>query len=150
MTAAPDAHVVDLAPPLDRNGNFKVSPKTNWRAVQGIAVKADTPRGNVTAFQMNSQDSKLFSGNGRPFTRDVWVYVPAGYKPGTALPLMVDHDGGASGSRSVVAGADGSFARLSVVETRGLSDSAARSGTSTERIATSPIASHATIDAESR
>lgn len=25
--------------------------------------------------------------------RNVWVYVPAGYVPGTELPLMVDHDG---------------------------------------------------------
>lgn len=24
---------------------------------------------------------------------EMWVYVPAGYVPGTVLPLMVDHDG---------------------------------------------------------
>jgi len=27
-----------------------------------------------------------------PYDRNVWVYVPAGTKPGTELPLMVDHD----------------------------------------------------------
>jgi hypothetical protein len=28
-----------------------------------------------------------------PYIRNVWVYVPAGYVPGTILPLMIDHDG---------------------------------------------------------
>jgi len=44
-------------------------------------------------FTMRSEDTQMFPGVLGPYVRNVWVYVPAGYVPGTALPLMVDHDG---------------------------------------------------------
>src|SRR5205823_763405 len=33
------AETVELAPPLDKTGNFKQAPKTSWRDVPGIEVK---------------------------------------------------------------------------------------------------------------
>jgi len=94
-----DAQAVDLMPPLDKNGNFKVSPKTAWRDVASIQVTADTPRGTVTPFQLSGDAAIAVTNAGgrggagsRP--RNCWVYVPAGYKDGAELPFMVDHDGG--------------------------------------------------------
>jgi len=84
------AETVELAPPLDKTGNFKHAPKTSWREVPGIVVKEGTPRGTVIMFRVPGADSKLFPGN---YQRNVWVYVPAGYQEGTELPFMVDHDG---------------------------------------------------------
>jgi hypothetical protein len=37
------AETVELAPPLERSGNFKHAPKTSWRDVPGIVVKEGTP-----------------------------------------------------------------------------------------------------------
>jgi len=87
------AEVVELIPPLDKMGNFKVAPKTTWQDVPGIVVNEGTPRGTITMFQVPGADSKLFPGN---YQRNVWVYVPAGYKEGTELPFMLDHDGSAT------------------------------------------------------
>jgi len=87
------AETVDLVPPLDKMGNFKHAPKTTWRDVSGIVVKEGTPRGTVITFRVPGADSKLFPGN---YQRNVWVYVPAGYKEGMELPFMLDHDGSAT------------------------------------------------------
>jgi iron(III)-enterobactin esterase len=87
------AETVEVAPPLDKTGNFKIAPKTSWRDVPGIVVKEGTPRGTVTMFRVPGADSKLFPGN---YQRNVWVYVPAGYKEGMELPFMLDHDGSAT------------------------------------------------------
>ena len=94
VVAPSDAVEVDSAPPLDKDGNFKVSPKTTWADVPPIAVKEGTPRGKLTMFSVKSQDTQMYPGVNGPYERKVWVYVPAGYTPGTELPLMVDHDGG--------------------------------------------------------
>ncbi|MDB6055074.1 MAG: putative esterase [Verrucomicrobiales bacterium] len=87
------AETVELVPPLGKPGNFKHAPKTTWKDVPGITVKEGTPRGTVTMFRVPGADSKLFPGN---YQRNVWVYVPAGYKEGTELPFMLDHDGSAN------------------------------------------------------
>ena len=88
-----NAETVELTPPLDKMGNFKVAPKTSWTNVSGIVVKEGTPRGTVTMFRVPGADSKLYPGD---YQRNVWVYVPAGYQEGTELPFMVDHDGSAT------------------------------------------------------
>ena len=51
------------------------------------------PKGTVTMFTMKSEDTQMYPGVRGAYERNVWVYVPAGYTPGTELPLMVDHDG---------------------------------------------------------
>ena len=81
---------MDKVPPLDKNGNFKVSTKGAWADVPVLTVPKDVARGKVTKFTVKADDSKFYPGS---YSRNVWVYVPAGYKEGTELPLMVVHDG---------------------------------------------------------
>ena len=50
----PDAASVELAPPLDKPGNFKIAPKTRWADVPPVAVKEGTPRGTVSTFAVKS------------------------------------------------------------------------------------------------
>jgi enterochelin esterase family protein len=83
-------------------------------------VRAGVPVGQVHAFTMQSRDSIIYPGIRRleneitkrrdafgnriaaaeheqseaaPYTRTVWVYVPAQYVPGTAAPFIVVQDG---------------------------------------------------------
>jgi enterochelin esterase-like enzyme len=93
VTPLPDAEAVDKVPPLDKNGNFKVSTTGAWADVPVLTVPEGVARGKVTKFTMKSEDSKFYPGIRGPYTRNVWVYVPAGYQAGTELPLMVNHDG---------------------------------------------------------
>jgi enterochelin esterase family protein len=88
-----DAVVVEIAPPLDKTGNFVVSPRTTWADVPAYQAREGVPRGRLVQFQVPSTASEMYPGIAGPYTRDVWVYVPAGYVEGTVLPLMVDHDG---------------------------------------------------------
>lgn len=88
-----DAVAVEKYPPLDAMGNFKIAPGTTWADVPAMTTPDDVPKGTVTMFTMKSEDTQMFPGVRGPYERNVWVYVPAGYVPGTELPLMVDHDG---------------------------------------------------------
>lgn len=90
VTAPADAETVDKVPPLDKNGNFKVSTKGPWSDVPAPTGPKDAARGEVTKFAVKGNDSKFYPGS---YSRNVWVYVPAGYTEGTELPLMVVHDG---------------------------------------------------------
>ena len=71
-----------------------------------LTAAADTPRGAVHVFTMDSADSKSYPGIANdhpgvaPYQRRVAVYTPAQYVPGTALPFLVVQDG--LGYRSVV------------------------------------------------
>ena len=89
----PEAATVDVAPPLDKDGDFKIAPKTRWADVPPITVKEGAPRGTISTFSVKSEDTKMFPGVNGPYVRNIWVYVPAGYVQGRELPLMVDHDG---------------------------------------------------------
>jgi enterochelin esterase-like enzyme len=93
VTPLPDAEAVDKVPPLDKNGNFKVATAGAWADVPALTVPAGVPRGKVTKFTMKSEDSKFYPGLRGPYSRNVWVYVPAAYQAGPELPLMVVHDG---------------------------------------------------------
>ncbi|MEO8482698.1 MAG: alpha/beta hydrolase-fold protein [Acidobacteriota bacterium] len=93
VTAPADAVAVPQYPPLDKTGDFKIAPATTWADVPAMTTKPGITQGTVTMFTMNSEDTQMFPGVRGAYTRNVWVYVPAGYVPGTELPLMVDHDG---------------------------------------------------------
>jgi len=93
VTPLAGAMSVEKAPPLDKNGNFKVSLSGRWSDVPALTVPDHVPRGKVTMFSMKSEDSKMYPGARGPYTRNVWVYVPTGYIEGKELPLMVNHDG---------------------------------------------------------
>jgi enterochelin esterase-like enzyme len=110
-TELPDGPV----PPPDANGNFVIGP-THAPAPETVAHDG-VPRGAVYTFTMRSADSRLFPGIARdsgtfgtvdpsdpatlvvatshpaPWTRQVSVYVPRQYVPGTAAPLIVGADG---------------------------------------------------------
>ncbi len=96
-TALPDGAV----PPADADGNFVLGPTHPPAA----ARPADAPRGTVVDLTLSSADSPTYPGvapdparrplatRPAPYTRRVSVYVPAGYRPGTAAPLLVGADG---------------------------------------------------------
>jgi len=107
------------APPLmpvrlNADGNFRIAPP--YVADPAFTAKPDVPKGRVIRFTMNSAESKLFPtapagraggpGGGAPatpappaeppqhqtFQRQVALYVPAGYMPGTPAPFIVVQD----------------------------------------------------------
>jgi enterochelin esterase-like enzyme len=103
---------------LNADGNFRIAPP--YVADPAFTAKPDVPKGRVIRFTMNSAESTLFptapvgrgggpgGGRGRgaaaapvvppdppqhqTFQRQVAVYVPAGYMPGTPAPFIVVQD----------------------------------------------------------
>jgi enterochelin esterase-like enzyme len=106
-------------PPANVDGNFILGP-THTRAPE-METPEDTrqnvPKGVVIEFTMKSTDSKIYPGIARagntfgtadpanpaklivttshpaPYTRNVAVYVPKQYVPGSAAPFIVGADG---------------------------------------------------------
>lgn len=100
-------------PPVDADGDFVIGPDyvpaPEYKVVDGV------PQGKVEQFQIDSKETKLFNpgiardvfGTVDPnnpktlivethpidYKRTVTVYVPAQYKPGTAAPFILTHDG---------------------------------------------------------
>ena len=100
-------------PSVSSNGNFLIGPDylpaSERRQIQGV------PQGKVQQFTMDSKDGRLFNpgiarkvfGTVDPnnpktlivethpmdYRRQITVYIPSQYVPGTAAPLMVVHDG---------------------------------------------------------
>jgi len=95
-----------------------------------LAVNPAQPKGVLHAFVMRSEESKFYPGirqlqndvtarrdaygnriaapadqqsEPAPYRREVFVYVPAGYKPGTELPFMVVQDGAGYAARVALA-----------------------------------------------
>jgi enterochelin esterase-like enzyme len=79
-------------------GDFTIGP--TYTNAPELTVKDGVPRGAVTQFVMNSEDSKVYPGIARrqpgvvPYKRKVWVYVPKQYVAGTATPFIITQDGG--------------------------------------------------------
>lgn len=110
-TELPDGAI----PSPGSNGNFIIGPTYN-PAPESL-VQANVPQGTVYHFTMESNDSKIYPGIARepktfgtadtanpaklivttshpaPYTRQVAVYVPKQYVPGTASPFIVGADG---------------------------------------------------------
>jgi enterochelin esterase-like enzyme len=102
-------------PPVDLDGNFILVP-THPPAPE-MAVRPDVPHGTIHTFTMRSEDSRIDPGIARdsgtfgtpsptdpaklivttsrpkPYVRNVSVYVPARYVPGTETPFVVGTDG---------------------------------------------------------
>jgi len=49
--------------------------------------------GKQITFKMDSTMSTIYPGIKGPYMRDVWVYIPAKYTPGTKAPFLVVQDG---------------------------------------------------------
>src|SRR5262245_3459224 len=80
------------------DGDFVIGP--TYADAPELTVKDGVPRGVVTQFVMDSEDSKIYKGIARkkegvvPYKRKVWVYVPKQYVADTAVPFIVAQDGG--------------------------------------------------------
>lgn len=78
----------------DGDGDYTISPP--WTAAPETMVNDNVPHGTVGMFTMMSTDSMVYPtdfATGMPFTRDVAVYVPNQYVPGTEAPFIVVQDG---------------------------------------------------------
>lgn len=79
------------------DGNFVIG--SPYEPAPEVTAKTGVPTGTVHEFTMESTDSKIYPGIARnqpgvvPYSRRVAVYVPAGYRPGTATPFIVVQDG---------------------------------------------------------
>ncbi len=100
------------------NGDFTIGP--DYAPAPETLVQPGAPAGVVHAFTLESRGSRLYPGIRRvdneitrrrdahgnriaaaeheqsiaaPYTRTVWVYVPAQYAPGTPAPFIVAQDG---------------------------------------------------------
>ncbi|WP_435019881.1 alpha/beta hydrolase [Tundrisphaera sp. TA3] len=80
------------------DGDFTIGPE--YANAPELTVKEGVPRGVVTRFVMNSEDSKIYSGIAKrqsgvvPYKRKVWVYVPRQHVAGAELPFIIAQDGG--------------------------------------------------------
>ncbi len=101
--------------PADTDGNFILGPMHN--PAREMTAHDGVPQGSVFTFTMQSADSRVYPGIARdagtfgtpdpvnpaelvvttshsaPYTRQVAVYVPKQYAPGTAAPFIVGADG---------------------------------------------------------
>jgi enterochelin esterase-like enzyme len=73
------------------DGDFMIGP-TYANAPEETA-NPSVPHGKLNMFTMKSSDSKIYPGLTGPYTRPVWVYIPAQYVPGTPAPFIVVQDG---------------------------------------------------------
>ena len=80
------------------DGNYEVGPDY---PIDPDLTDLGAPQGTFISFQMSSEDSQIFRGDDAtldpgsqgPFTRDVYVYIPASYQDGDEAPLLVIQDG---------------------------------------------------------
>lgn len=79
-----------LADPNSPIREFVIGPPYDTLA----SVRAPgVPQGTIHHFVMASEDSKIYNGVRGRFDRNVAVYIPVGYVPGTPAPFMVLQDG---------------------------------------------------------
>ena len=94
--------IADLAklPPLTPgagDGDFLVAPP--YTRAPELSARDGVAKGAIYHFTMNSTDSKTYPGISKsapgtvvPYSRNVTVYVPSQYVPGTAAPFLVSQD----------------------------------------------------------
>lgn len=97
VAAANSAPVSAAAATSLADGDFVIGP--DYTNAPELTVKAGVPRGTLHVFIMNSEDSHCYPGIAKnqpgvvPYRRQVCVYVPKQYVPGTPAPFMVVQDG---------------------------------------------------------
>lgn len=101
-----------------RDGDTVIGP--DYTPAPELTARQDVPHGTLREFTLESKDSRFYPGIARvdnaitqkrdpwgnrmaapfaeisvaaPYTRHVWVYVPAQYAPGTPAPFIVVQDG---------------------------------------------------------
>jgi enterochelin esterase family protein len=91
-----DAAASDTPPAIDPgtegDGDFTIGPA--YANAPELTAKPGVPKGVLNMFAMKSADSKIYPGLNGAYSRNVWVYVPSQYLPGTAAPFIIAQDGG--------------------------------------------------------
>lgn len=99
MTAEDQAAIAKLADlptwkPGVGDGDYSMRPP--YAPAPENAPRDNVPKGKVSTFHLSLADSKYYppsAGRGGNSTnREVVVYIPAQYVPGTAAPLLLTHD----------------------------------------------------------
>ena len=75
------------------DGNFSIGP--DYAPAPEQTPRDGVPKGRVETFMLNAADSKFFPDTGlrgATPTRQVTVYIPSQYVPGTAAPVIVSCD----------------------------------------------------------
>jgi enterochelin esterase-like enzyme len=83
--------------PGDGDGDFRIAPP--YADAPEDTLQPGVPTGTIYHFTMDSTDSKIYPGISKtapgtvvPYHRNVTVYVPAQYVPGSAAALIVSQD----------------------------------------------------------
>jgi enterochelin esterase family protein len=87
--ASNQVHLTEVGTAGD--GDYELGP--DYTNAPEFTVRDDAPKGTLHHFTMSSADSKIYPGLKGSYTRDVWVYVPSQYVPGTPAPFIVAQDG---------------------------------------------------------
>jgi iron(III)-enterobactin esterase len=96
------------APPLDFTKFKPYTSKSNegdyiigapYTDAPELITRLEVGKGTIHRFTMDSKDSKIYPGIAKtapgqivPYNRNVTVYVPSQYKPGTKAPFLVSQD----------------------------------------------------------
>jgi enterochelin esterase-like enzyme len=96
---APADDPVKKSDPL-ADGDYKIAPP--YAQSPDLKAKPGVPKGKRFNFTMKSEDSKTFPGIKGAYKRNVSVYVPSQYVPGTEAPFILTHDAMASGQLSTL------------------------------------------------
>jgi len=67
-----------------------------------LLTPGNAPKGKLIKFTMQGSESAIYPGINGNYSRNVTVYVPAQYVPGSAAPLMVSQDAMGIGQVNVV------------------------------------------------
>jgi len=87
------------ATPAEAKDHVEFSIGPDYADAPELAVKPGVPRGEVKVFTMKSEDSKFYPGIAKgkpgvtPYQRQVGVYIPKQYQPGTPVAFIVAQDG---------------------------------------------------------
>jgi iron(III)-enterobactin esterase len=73
------------------DGDFTIGPL--YTNAPEVTAQEGSPKGTLHEFTMESSDSKSYPGLNGPYQRQVYVYVPSQYVPGTPAPFIVVQDG---------------------------------------------------------
>ncbi|HVZ75283.1 MAG TPA: alpha/beta hydrolase-fold protein [Polyangia bacterium] len=78
-------------PGTDGDGDFTLP---MGHPADALNNEMGSPKGHIITFVMKSSDSKIYPGRNGAYMRNVWVYVPKQYVPGTPAPFITVQDGG--------------------------------------------------------
>lgn len=100
--------VSQQAPPVDFTKFKPYTAKSNegdfiigapYSDARELEARPEVPKGTIFRFTMDSTESKIYPGIAKtapgqvvPYKRNVTVYVPSQYKPGTKAPFFVSQD----------------------------------------------------------